>query len=367
MINVIHVLSDSNIGGAGIVLLNILRSYNREKLQISVILPKDALLVNEVKKLNVNVIELDGINENKLTLANIKLFKNTFKELKPDVVHTHSSIAARIAAKELKIPVVNTRHCLEAKKKFPKNLVYSFLNNKLSDISIGVSKATVDNLIQDGIKEEKCKLVYNGASPVYKSSDDEKAQIKEKYSICPTDLIIGTVGRLEEVKNQKLFLEMAAKLLNKNSNYTFIIVGTGSLENELKQYAANLGIQNKVVFTGYLNNVSPILNILDVFVLTSNSEAFPLSLLEAMSLSKVCVSTPTDGPSEILCGTNGLITSDFSSDSLFESIADILSNDEKRKLVEENAKTTIDNNFTLEIMSNKLLEIYSDLKDKSHE
>ena len=123
---ILQILTDTNVGGAGIWLLNFLKSYDRENLDVKVVLPKGAILVEEVKKLGNEVIEAEKIADKSFSVPGIKVFKSIFLEEKPDIIHTHACISARIAGRLCGVKIVNTRHCLEDKKSFPKNIVYRF-------------------------------------------------------------------------------------------------------------------------------------------------------------------------------------------------------------------------------------------------
>ena len=110
MIKVIEVSSDSNIGGAGKCILTFLKTFDREKFDVCVILPKNSLLKAEAEKYKVKIFEVDYLAEKSLDIRAVSRLKRLFKRLKPDVVHTHASMSARIAAKLCGIGTVYTRH-----------------------------------------------------------------------------------------------------------------------------------------------------------------------------------------------------------------------------------------------------------------
>ena len=209
MIKILQVITDTNFGGAGAWLLNYLRSADREKYDITVALPQNSVLKERVASLGVKVSEVDGIADSSFSVKGVFSFIGLMRTLRPDIVHTHSSLSARIAAKALGIKTVNTRHCLEEKKSFPKSVVYKLVNNALSDASIGVSEAVANNLKQDGIKDKKRFLVYNGIFPLKPISAQKKLSIRESLGFSKDDVIAGMVARLEPVKNHDVFLNAA--------------------------------------------------------------------------------------------------------------------------------------------------------------
>ena len=103
MIKVVEVSSDSNIGGAGKCIITFLKYFDRKQFDVSVVLPKNSLLKPEAEALGVKVYEMDNLAEKSLDMKAIGSLKKLFKEIKPDIVHTHASMSARIAAKQCRI------------------------------------------------------------------------------------------------------------------------------------------------------------------------------------------------------------------------------------------------------------------------
>ena len=94
MIKVVEVSSDSNIGGAGKCILTFLRSYDRSKFDVSVIIPVGSKLKPEIKALGTRVYELEDLAEKSLDLKAVSKLKRLFKQIRPDIVHTHASMSA---------------------------------------------------------------------------------------------------------------------------------------------------------------------------------------------------------------------------------------------------------------------------------
>lgn len=366
MIKIIHVLTDTNIGGAGMWLLNFLRSFDREKYDVSVALPYDALLSERIKKLGITVHEVRYIADSSYSRKGTGELKELFVKIRPDIVHTHASLSARIAAKMLKIPVVNTRHCLEEPKKFPKNAIYSFVNNALSDIIIGVSQKTCENLIECGTKKSKVRLVYNGVFPLRKLSEAEKIFTKQKYGISEENTVIGMVARLEAVKNPFFLLDVAKLILAERRDVTFLIVGGGSLEGELQNKTVEMDISENVIFTGTLEDISEAVNIMDILTLTSEKEALSLSLIEGMTLGKPAVSTDSGGPSEVLYGGSGIITPQGNARAFADALLSYILYPEKAIEAGIIGRERAQKVFGIDKMNSSLDIIYNELLKKRH-
>ena len=362
VIKTVHVLTDTNIGGAGSWLLNYLKSYNRKKYSVCVAIPENSMLKPRISELDTKVYEMPGIADRSYSGQGVKEFKKLFKNIRPDIVHSHACLSARIAAKQLGIKIVNTRHCLEDKKRFPVSVIYGIINNYLSDIAIGVSKAVCDNLIMDGIKKEKVRLVYNGAYPLKELSGDEKMKIRERYKLPKDNVVVGIAARLEPVKNHELFLKAMKTVFEKNPNVSALIVGDGSLKDSLEMLAKELDIDNRVIFTGYQDDITEVMNIIDINVLSSKKEALSLSLIEGMFLKKASITTDCLGPCEVVeNGKTGIIVENYNEQLLANAITELIKNEDLRVKMGLAGEKRAENLFSIKQMINSLDGIYSEL------
>ena len=212
-IKVVEVSSDSNIGGAGKCILTFLKTFDREKFDVSVILPRNSLLKPEVEKYRVKVFEADNLAEKSLSLSAISGLKRLFKRLKPDVVHTHASMSARIAAKRCGIKIVYTRHSVfpppASISKGIGKAINGFVNNHTADRIIAVAEAARDNLIATGVDPQKIEVILNGVDALVPCDADKIAELKKKYKIADGEKVAVMAARLNEVKGHKYFVGAA--------------------------------------------------------------------------------------------------------------------------------------------------------------
>ena len=368
---ILQILTDTNVGGAGVWLLNYLKAYNRDRLEVVVVLPQGAALTPAVEKLGVRVIETENIADKSFSLGGISTFMRIIEEEQPDVIHTHACISARIAGRVKGVKIVNTRHCLEDPKRFPKRFVYRALNNSLSDAVIAVSEAVARNLVQDGISEKKVHLVYNGIAPLTALSLQEQTAVRQQYGLDERDVVIGIVARLEPVKNHELFLEAAKFAAIVNPRLRFLIVGSGSREAELKALAKKSEIADKVIFTGYIEDVNDIMNIIDVPVITSHKEALSIALIEGMSLAKPCIATDSGGTAEVVYhGRNGIIVPNNDAVNLSLAMIDLGQNARKRAELGQEGQKIAREKFGIDNMARRIEAVYTEItggKDEADE
>ena len=252
---ILHVLTDRNIGGAGRWLLYYLKYHNREKFAVQVVLPHDSLLVAAVQALDVPVLAMEEMEDKSFDRKAFKALAKIFRAERPDIVHTHASMTARMAARRARVPYIfNTKHCMEgAPGGLAKKILRREINAVFSDKIIAVSKAVRRSMIAGGTKSQEIAVVYNGIERIPIPSAEEKAALLSSFGGKAGEKAVGMVARLEEVKDHETFLLGAKKLLEKRQDVRFYIVGDGSLRKQLEQKAAALGISEQVTFTGFLH------------------------------------------------------------------------------------------------------------------
>ena len=368
---ILHVISDSNIGGAGRVLLVFLANFDREKFDVSVVLPRGSLLLPEIQNLGIRTIEFDGIADKSLALGAIRGLKKLYREESPDVIHSHASLSARIAAKMLKIKVVHTRHSVYTtqstntqksyKKKFPYKHLAGALNNYLSDTIIAASPAAKISLMETGTNQRKTVIIYNAIDGIEPLSPSDVHVYRHKYGIEDDDFVCCMIGRLEKVKGHSYVLKAAQMVQWEDPKVKFLIVGTGSEEASLKRLAEMLELKN-VIFTGFVQDVSEILNISNVQINSSYSEATSLALLEGLSLGLPAIATDVGGnPFVINDGVNGILFDPRDYAAMYKAIIGLKGDEAEYEHLSKRAKEIFNERFTAKVHTDKVEEVYRKL------
>jgi len=130
----------------------------------------------------------------------------------------------------------------------------------------------------------------------------EPCGLRAELGLGPSDLLVATVGRLCPIKNQRLFLEAARRVTERVSSrrVRFVVVGDGELRGELESEARQLGVQDRVPFTGFREDVARLYPDFDVVVLTSRNEGTPVTLIESLCAGRAVVSTEVGGVGDLL-------------------------------------------------------------------
>jgi glycosyltransferase involved in cell wall biosynthesis len=199
--------------------------------------------------------------------------------------------------------------------------------------------------------EEKMLLLRNGFEFEYKTPQDRTRDNNKP-------LVVGVVFRFVEVKQPMLWLEVASKVSESMENVVFRMVGDGPLLEQAMTYASELGIDSKVEFMGYRDDVELLLPEFDLFLLTSSIEGLPNVLIEAQSAGVPVVSTNAGGASEtFLNHQTGILVETNSSDDLAGAVCKILKNTDYRLNAKSMGVEFVNKRFSVRSMHHQLHQI----------
>ena len=367
---IIEVSTDTNIGGAGKCLIALLENFDYSKFAVKVILPPDSLLKSHIELLGVTVIEVPGIAEKSLDIKSINSLYRIFKAEKPDLVHTHASMSARIAARHAGAKVVYTRHSVFPPSRiltsFPGRQINGIFNNYYADGIIAVAEAAKDNLTDTGVDESKIRVILNGVAGLRAVDEPEKQRIRERFAIPEEYKVISIVARLEDIKGHDYFIEAANMLLRDGVKAKFMIAGTGSYEGQLKAKVKQLGLDEDVIFTGFISDVDKLMNITDIQVNASyGTEATSLALLEGMSIGVPAVVSDFGGnPGVIKNGENGFVVSKQNSAALRTAIKRLLDDETLYASMSARSCEIFKDVFTASAMTRNTENLYSEITEQ---
>ncbi|MDR0957936.1 MAG: glycosyltransferase [Clostridiales bacterium] len=366
-IKVINVISDTNIGGAGVMLLTLAAKYDRDSFEIVTVVPTGSKLVGRLAKLSVRYIETDGIADESFSIKAVSCLLKIFREEKPQIVHTHATLSARIAARLYGAKgVVNTRHSVFDVKKwktfFPVKQLSGIINSALSDAIIAVSPAAKNNIIAEGVYESKISVIYNGVAQQKQMTAEEIVAERAALGLSPTDFVCAIIGRLEKIKGHEYVLDAAKYLQSRDEDIKVLIAGTGSEQSALESQAKQLGLRNCILM-GFVDDIYKVENIMDVQLnMSYGTEATSLSLLEGMSLGKPAIVTDFGGnPYVIEHGTNGLVIPKKDSNDLYGAILSLKLDKDLYSSLSANAKKIYETKFTDVRMVRGIEKIYREL------
>lgn len=371
MIRVVEAISDTNIGGAGVLLVNRLMNTDLHKLETFVIIPENSQLIPRLKGAGTQVITVNACKDKSLDAKNLFKYYSVIKALSPEIVNSHGCFTARLAARMAKVPVnIYTRHCVYPTKKIYNiklvRKIFGALTDAISDCVIAVSPAAKENLEKMGVNKKRIVTIINGAQKLKTLDATDRLRIRKSCGISPDKTVVAICARLEKCKDHKCFLEAAKHLCDISDDYRFLIIGGGSLEDSLKSMVKSLEIADKVTFTGFVDDVSPFMNIADINVNCSvGTETSSLALSEGMSLGIPCVVSNYGGnPYMVRNGENGYVYRAGDSRDLARKIQKIKDGQNYDRL-SKNCKSRFERELNARAMSEKTQQLYRELALRS--
>ena len=367
MIRVLHVISDTNIGGAGRLLVHCLNHFDRSKWEVSVVIPRGSALLPLIRQTGTPVIETDFCRDASHERGAVGALKKIIRQQKPDIVHTHSALDARIAAYLCGVKSrIYTRHSVfdppRRLTRFPGKQISGLVNNSLATRILAVAQAAADNLTATGVRADKITVILNGVEPVRETSGEERASLRRALGIAEGDFVCGISARFEPYKGHSDLLAAAKQVCAAMPAVKFLLMGTGSVYEETVRAAKDAGLENHVLFTGFLDDVAPYYNIMDLSLNCSyGTEATSLALLEGMSLGLPAVVTRFGGnPGVIADGVNGLLTPVRDSAAMADAILRIASDRELYRRLSEGARRLYAEKFTAAAMTRQIEQVYEE-------
>ncbi len=359
---IIEVITDTNIGGAGVLLTNRMSCTDFEKYTTWVLLPRASKLIGRLAETGVKIIETDCKGDCSWSFEDVRKYRKEIRRISPDIINCHGSFSARVAAMLEGVDVkICTRHCVYPIK--PSEKLFAAVNNGISNAFIAVAHSAKENLLNMGIDERKIHVIINGANALKSTSDTEKAKLREKLGISSDTTVLIMCARLEECKGHKYLLNAIKLLKAKGMNCVALLVGDGSQRRSLEEYCKLTGICDMVKFIGFAENVSPYMNIADININCSvGTETSSLSLSEGMSLSVPAIVSDYGGnPYMVKDGENGLVYPRGNSEALASCIQRLIVDRNIYCKMKINARERFENELNSSLMTEKTNELYDNL------
>jgi len=174
--------------------------------------------------------------------------------------------------------------------------------------------------------------------------------------------LVGILGRIFPIKNHRLFLESAARVAEQETNVRFVIVGDGILRSETERYAQDLGIHQKVIFTGWRRDLPRIYADLDVLVVSSNNEGTPVAAIEAMASGCPVVATRVGGlPDVVHDGETGYLVPSQQPEALATATLELIRNPQRAEQMGQRAQRSVKERFSVQRLVCDTEDLYQDL------
>lgn len=299
---ILHIVGGMGKGGTETMLMNIYRKIDRSRIQFDFLYTtnEETYYDKEIKKLGGNILRIDSLSILSINKM-INQICDCINQNGPyQAIHAHTLFNCGIAMKAAKksgvdIRISHAHTTADNEVGLIRKIYISLMKKLILDSStnlLACSNLAGEYLFgAENIKSDKYTMFPNLIS--YENIIDVNYEDVEKFKIenklQEDDLVIGHIGTFKESKNQKFLLKVVKVLKEKNKDVKLLLVGDGSMRDELETICKDLDISDKVIFTGTRDDIDVILNSMDVFVFPSTFEGLGLVLLEAQAAGLPCI------------------------------------------------------------------------------
>jgi glycosyltransferase involved in cell wall biosynthesis len=383
MKNICFLSHSSELNGAELNLLQIIEGIDRKKFCPSLIVPREGLLLDEVKKLG---IEAELIPSKWWLTEREKMWKQPIawiwniravlgiarwiKQKRIDIVFSNSSAVSSgaLSAKKTNVPHIWYIHEILGGKN--PQLIYIFgqkaLARKIARLSCRV---LVNSSATETFFAEKTnvQLVYNGVQLLDKE-ENKSQSMGYQWGLKDLDIVFGMVGKICEEKGQREVIA-ALGMLGRDLPLKLLIVGevkSRAYFTELEEICEAYDIKDRVIFTGYQRDVFDALSLMDCLIVASRAESFGRTIIEAMSVKIPVIAVKSGGIPEIIShGTNGFLLSSRKPEVIQEGMVSFLNDQEIHTRAAEIGYRTVQEKFLLSSQVKKIEHVLEECLEKN--
>lgn len=229
--------------------------------------------------------------------------------------------------------------------------------SRFADRVFAVSADLRRYLIEEGFSPRAVDVIYNGIDVRPSALADASRRIRQQLHIAPEALIVGSVGRLDPVKDLLTLLAATAEV-RRQRPVELVVIGDGAERGHLEAVAAKYGLDRCVHFLGYRSDARDWLAGCDVYVNSSISEGVSLTILEAMSAGLPVVATRVGGTPEILDSTCGMLVPPRDPKAIAGALVELACDPKRRGQLGQAARKRVEERFTLDRMIQQYCDVY---------
>jgi len=285
-----------------------------------------------------------------------------FRAEGPDIVHSHGykcDLAMLLAATG-NAARVTTIHGWCSRN--VKERVYEWLNVRFCrrmDVVIALCEDYRRRLVERGVPGRLVRVAPVGTSTdaVPRGAGD----CRETWNVPADGVLVAQLGRLSPEKRPDLFVELAAGLCPTLPSARFVLVGDGAMLEPLRRHVRSLGLEDRILFAGYVQGMADVFDAVDVVVNCSSTEGVPRTLLEAGMAGVPAVATAVGGVPDIVAdGVTGIVCGADDAEGVGRGVERLARDAALRKRMGEAARRRISEVFSVAACSRRLVEVYEE-------
>jgi glycosyltransferase involved in cell wall biosynthesis len=356
-IHVMQLIAALEFGGAERLAATISASLPKAQFKVSVcgFTGKEGPLVEDLRCNGIPHFFLDAQGIGKVTL--LRSFYRLLRAQQVDIVQIHGAyilLNCFLPAKLAGVRIIYTEHAKQSISRHRLvNLAARFTPYWLDKV-VCVSE-NLHTFFRDmlGVADTKLQVIHNGINVERFRMDTSP------FSANKNKRVIGCIARLSEAKDHDNLLKAFATIETKRNAVKLLLVGEGEMREVIEQRIAELGLGASVELLGNRNDIPELLARMDIFVLPSKREGFPVSILEAMAAGRPVVATDVGGVSEVISsGKNGLVVPPENPDALADALLFLLDNPHKAIEMSALGAATVLEHFSVTGMMKKYVALF---------
>ncbi len=296
---------------------------------------------------------------------------SVLNELRPDIVHTHSSkagIIGRYAAAKAKIPTVHTIHGASfhrGQSGLAFN-VYRALERwaaRRTDAFISVCDSLTEQYVSAGVAPaDKFTTIYSGMDvDPFLNPPRGRVEVRQQLGLKPEHVAIAKVARLFHLKGHKFLIEAARQIIDRSPNVRFVLIGDGVLRAEFEQRISELGLSDHFILTGLVppERIPELISAADIVAHTSEWEGLARVLPQGLIAGKPVVSYDVDGAREVVIPEEtGYLLPVEEITGLAEAICELAESAALRERLGINGRERFTETFRHQTMTAQIREVY---------
>jgi glycosyltransferase involved in cell wall biosynthesis len=213
-----------------------------------------------------------------------------------------------------------------------------------------VSEDLRRHMIAEGFAAQRVEVLHNGIEPGAPATADGRHRARAALGLAPGALVVGTVARLDPVKDLPTLVRAFAALHVAHRHARLVVVGDGPERGRLDDLVGELGLRSSVVLAGHRQDVRALLPAFDIFANSSIHEGVSLTILEAMAAGIPVVATNVGGNPEVVLHDTGILVPGRSEDALASALAMLAADADRRRAMGTAARARVESSFSAQRM-----------------
>ena len=378
---ILYVHADSGPYGSSVMLYELASRLPRERYRPLVALPEEGPIVDALRKAGVEVVifPLGELRRNfrpdrlaAMLLQQASGPRRLAALIRRENVAIVQTVCAHVVTGAIAAKMTRRLHISQIQENFlPPKALFAAIARLLWATShrvVAVSHGTAEEFFGDRAGDPKLRIIHHAVDPAEFRTDISPAQGRRALGWPEENLHVGILGRFTPWKGHEVFLRAAALVAKDFPQVRFAIVGDSdtprnvAYKNRLRALAQELGIMEKIRWTGFVSPVQPLIAALDLVVVPSvRPEPFGRVLVEAMAMERPVVATNHGGPVDILAEGGGILVPPSDAPAQAAAIARLIEDDKKRLAMGKVARAQVLKRFSIGAHVDAFVKLYDEL------